>query len=281
MPFAVVGGLISAFGSKSAADTSASASKDAAQVQQNALNLSEQNSSPYRQAGAGALGLLSQMYGIPYDYGQSMPSNGSYGYPGSQTSAPASGTFMGLPANKFPGLGGGYGATGTASYNPPPGSTTTGAGSGGSPNFSAFFNSPGYQFAQQQGQQAINRGAAASGNLYSSNTLANLSNYSSGLASQQYNNYVQQLFGIAGLGGSASTAGGAQAITGANNVAGSLQNAGNAEASGVAGAAGSLSNLANNSGVQNTISSWFNGGGTSGNGISNNSGGGIPDNPFG
>lgn len=45
---------------------------------------------------------------------------------------------------------------------------------------------PGYQFRQQQGEQAINRSAAAKGGRLGGATLKSLADYNSGLASQEY-----------------------------------------------------------------------------------------------
>lgn len=45
---------------------------------------------------------------------------------------------------------------------------------------------PGYQFALEQGQQAIQRSAAAKGGLVSGGALKDLSAYTTGMASQQY-----------------------------------------------------------------------------------------------
>jgi hypothetical protein len=47
---------------------------------------------------------------------------------------------------------------------------------------------PGYQFAQQQGQQAIQNSAAARGGLLSGNTATDLEKYSQGLADTNYQN---------------------------------------------------------------------------------------------
>lgn len=117
----------------------------------------------------------------------------------------------------------------------PAGSTPSGNSPNG--NYSAFYNSPGYQFSLQQGQSAINRQAAASGSLYSSNTLAAQGNYVQGAASTQYNSYINQLLSMAGLGNAASSGTGAAATATGQGVANSLQNAGNANASGVLGTA--------------------------------------------
>jgi hypothetical protein len=75
---------------------------------------------------------------------------------------------------------------------------------GCAPNYSAFMNMPGYQFAQQQGQQAGERQAAAMGNAGNSGTAAMIGNQVTGTAMQDYNTYVSQLQNAAGLGTSAN-----------------------------------------------------------------------------
>lgn len=52
---------------------------------------------------------------------------------------------------------------------------------------------PGYQFRLQQGTQAMERSAAAKGNLLSGNTLAAAQQFGQGLASEQYDKKIQQL----------------------------------------------------------------------------------------
>ena len=54
-------------------------------------------------------------------------------------------------------------------------------------------STPGYQFAYNQGLEAVNRTAAAKGNLGSGNRLYDLTKFGQGLASQTYNNTVSQL----------------------------------------------------------------------------------------
>ena len=60
-------------------------------------------------------------------------------------------------------------------------------------NPSSITSTPGYQFAYNQGLEAVNRTAAAKGQLGSGNRLYDLTNYGQGLASQTYNNTVSQL----------------------------------------------------------------------------------------
>jgi len=67
-------------------------------------------------------------------------------------------------------------------------------------------NTPGYQFQQQQGNNAINAAAAANGTLNSGNQALALSQFNQGLAGTTYNNYVSQLQPY--LGYSTNSAGG-------------------------------------------------------------------------
>lgn len=114
-------------------------------------------------------------------------------------------------------------------------------GEGGTPDYSAFYNSPDYQFALQQGLQATERMGSAGGNLRSGNTLAALNDYAQGRASQNFGQYVNRLAGLANM-GAVDQAGQAMVAQGdrvANNMIGSA----NARASGVAGAANAWSNF--------------------------------------
>lgn len=119
-----------------------------------------------------------------------------------------------------------------------------GAGGTGAPDYSGFINSPDYQFALQQGQQATERSAAAGGNLRSGNTLAALTDYAQGRATQNFNQYTQRLAGLAGMGATDQAANAMlqQGDRSAQNIVGGA----NARASGVAGAANQWQNFGNN-----------------------------------
>jgi len=58
-----------------------------------------------------------------------------------------------------------------------------------------FQQSPGYQFNLQQGQMAIDKASNARGNLYAPQTLQDISKYSQGLASNEFNNAYNQYTG--------------------------------------------------------------------------------------
>jgi hypothetical protein len=102
----------------------------------------------------------------------------------------------------------------------------------------AFQRSPDYQFAFQQGLNALQNSRAAQGMLRSGNTLQGITQFGQGLASQQFGNYRSALQQLAGIG--AGAAGGAGQMA---------QQAGAATASGIVGGAnawsGALGSLGN------------------------------------
>jgi hypothetical protein len=63
-----------------------------------------------------------------------------------------------------------------------------------------FSASPGYQFRLDQAMKAIQQSQAAKGNLLSGGALKELDQYSQGIAGDEYNNYLNQLFQLAGIG---------------------------------------------------------------------------------
>lgn len=84
--------------------------------------------------------------------------------------------------------------------------------------FDQFRDSTGYQFRLGQGISAIEQSAATRGLLSSGSTLKGLTEYGQGLASSEFQNYLQALSGAEGTGLSAAynvasqgQAGGAQA----------------------------------------------------------------------
>ena len=104
-------------------------------------------------------------------------------------------------------------------------------GSGGKPaDFSNFLNMPGYQFAINQGTQAIQRQAAAGGSAYTPQNMANIGQYVTGTAMQDYNTYVNQLMQGAGLGAQANDALTNAQLRTSGNISQEQQNTGMAQA---------------------------------------------------
>jgi hypothetical protein len=154
-------------------------------------------------------------------------------------------------------------------------------------------NDPGYQFRQQQGQQALERSASARGTLLTGGTLKDEQDYAQGLASQEYGNVWNRAFtdwgtgynnalsaynqardtffanqdrpfnklsALAGSGQVAATNLGTQDTQFVNTGAGLLTGAGNANAAGIIGAANAnssfLSGIGNNALAASYLSSF-------------------------
>lgn len=131
-----------------------------------------------------------------------------------------------------------FGATGGLS----PVAPTAGAG-GGSSMLDTLRNYPGYQFALDQGTQALDRSAASRGLLLSGGQLKDVTNYGQGMADQLFGTYYNQLSGIAGLGENAAAGAGNAGATAAAGAAKSQLAGGTAAASGIAGAANNIGGL--------------------------------------
>lgn len=149
-------------------------------------------------------------------------------------------------------------------------------GLNGTPDYSAFENSPGFKFATQMGTQAINRQAAAEGNLYTPNTLDAVGGYVQGMASQNYNNYIQQLMQMAGIGAQGNANYASDLSSAAGNI-GQLQvGKGSAAGAGTVGTSSAVGQIAGAVPWGNLISdvgSWFKGSNNSG--VSQSSGAGT------
>ena len=250
----IIGGILGSNAASSAAQAQEAALAQANQTQINTILANAGLQTPGRNLGYGADALLAQLYGLPnpnapsttnmYDANSALAPFG--GLPGTISGTPGGGTGgspggMGLVAGAGGGVNTGAGgpvAPGSTGSNAPAGNWTD--------QFSNFFNSPGYQFTLGQGEQAINRGASANGNLYSTNTLGALDKFAQGTASQQYNNYVSQLMNLANLGGTATNNTGQAITSGGNNISSNQISAGNANASGILGSAGAWTGAVNN-----------------------------------
>lgn len=134
----------------------------------------------------------------------------------------------------------------------------------------AFAKSPDYQFAMKEGIGALDNSAASKGSLLSGNQLRAVTEYGSGLATQNLNNYLTRLSGLsqqgltgAGYLGSIGTGVGNSVGTSANNIGNSLQAAGTAEASGILGSVKGFNSGLNSLSLFNQMSkSSYGGGGT-------------------
>lgn len=133
---------------------------------------------------------------------------------------------------------------------------------------------PSYQFQMQQGVQALDHSAAASGGLLTGGHLKDLMTFGQGLASQDFNNIYNRLAGVSSMGLGASSTSGQFGMFNGSNVGGLMTASGQAGANGTIagfnGMTGSLGNLF--SGGGNPFSSLFGGGSPSGGGSTVNPG---------
>lgn len=152
-----------------------------------------------------------------------------------------------------------------------------GGASGNKPDFSSFFNSPDYNFAFQQGQNATQNLLSAKGNLLSGSGLTALTNYGQGLASQQYQNYVGRLQQLANMGVSAGASLNGTGTSTGSQVGSTYGQLGTAQASGIMGGYNALGGAASGLGNAALLGSIMNkNGGGLGGGFSSYFGGGNP-----
>jgi hypothetical protein len=114
-----------------------------------------------------------------------------------------------------------------------------------------FHLDPGYQFDLQQGEQALQNSAAASGHLISSQELGNASTYAQNMASNEYQNaynrfqtdrtnMFNRLYSVANLGQTAASGVSASGMNAANAISNAQIGAGNAQAAGIVGQANAI-----------------------------------------
>lgn len=166
------------------------------------------------------------------------------------------------------------------------GQLTSGLSDGGDFNrdftLGDFVRDPGYDFRMQQGQQALDRSAAARGGALSGAALKATTRYGQDYASGEYSNAYNRfnndrtqrfnrLATVAGIGQTATRDVAQQGAQVANNVGQNIIGAGNASASGSVGGANALTSTANTLGnwyMQNKLINGINGGATAGTGQS-------------
>lgn len=139
-------------------------------------------------------------------------------------------------ANTASGIYGGLGEYFKTTYAPGAQAYGDAVGANGADGYARartnFQVDPGYNFARDQGLQALQRTHAAAGNLSSGNADIDTLKFSQGLADQSYGNYVTRLapyLSLAGSGATTAATGQANAATGlASGLANLFQNEGNA-----------------------------------------------------
>lgn len=205
---AVAGGVAANSSAKKSAKAVGKAEARSIAEQRRQFDLVRSDTAGQRLIGNAALDQLAQLYG----YGSLQTTT----TPGTDPVTTRAGLNRGFEKITIPGT---------------PESTTTTLEGGGSPNTAGFFQSPDYQFNLDQGQQAIDRSAAARGGLLSGSAVKSGQRFASGLASREFGSYVDRLMQQAGLGSTGIGASAAAGANAANNISAANINAGNARAS--------------------------------------------------
>jgi hypothetical protein len=165
---------------------------------------------------------------------------------GAPTMMPGTLDYQTAGAGSPPGLSGGLGAAitdvsqaGVSQAGVSPGQVApTILGGGFDP--SIITRTPGYQFRLQQGQQALERSAAARGRALSGQQLQALSGYGQGMAAQEFGDYFNRLAALSGVGQTATQGLGGIGSQLASGIGGAYGNIGAAQGQGISGQYGAL-----------------------------------------
>lgn len=257
---AIGGTVLSGSAASNAADTQAAAANNATEVQRQMYEQGRADLMPWQNAGGASLRELMWQMGL--DPNTAMGGGGApTAAPGAaQPGAPDAASQVMSPVIRF------ADGFGPSAGMPSPASPTMAPAAGATPfvgdpatrgqlmrpfDLNSFQADPGYKFRLEQGQQAIDAGAAARGNYMSPSTLKELSSFSQDTASGEFNNaynrYNLNLNNIysrlTGLSGSGENAAGRIAGLGAgfgSQAGENLIGAGNASAAGQIGMAGAV-----------------------------------------
>lgn len=260
----LAGGYMSSKAAKDASKASASGADAASQVQWDMYEQSRKDQLPWLGTGQNALQMLAELNGVPYSVtpggASSSLVNVANGLPERNdtlyaTDAAYRDAWDALEKEHFTQFNKNYtdksdskaiedalrARLGGAWKNPlaaQPGAT----GTAKKPDYSAFYESPDYQFTFQEGNRAVNAGLAARGLSGSGRAMKELTRYGQGAASTQLNNYRNQLAAMAGIGQQTAQQLGQQGMQTGQIVGQNTQNAADARASGYLGQANAWNN---------------------------------------
>lgn len=251
----VAGSAMSASSASSAAnhgaDAQADANKYAADIQKQIFEEQRNDLAPYRNAGNAALGEITALNGLAPP--TAATSTGAFVLKGPNGIAQPLTAAQATQIKATGGLPAGYSITG--------GTTTPGQSSADQQQaaLGRFQVSPGYQFAFDQGQDAITDSAAARGGVHSGAVDKALIRFGQGTANQEYGDYYNRLAAEAGIGQTATNAGNAAAQNYGNNASQLAQNTGAARASayGQAGQAAANGYMGAASAIQGGIGNYL------------------------
>ena len=252
-------GLIASSGAKSAAKTQEQASREATAAQTAAADKQIALQEPFRQGGLTAQSRIFELLGLqdpnaraaptgPEAYGLRAVNTPSYGGDGGFGGFGGATSYVDAQGNPVADVNA-YMAANPLPAAAPSADFGKYARDFGTADFEA---DPGYAFRQSEGMKALERSAAARGNLLSGSTMKGIQRFGQDLASQEYtnafnryqvnrSNQLNPLQSLMGAGQSATNVQtGVQGQLGQNQAT-NLYNAGAARASGYVGSANALS----------------------------------------
>lgn len=259
----VLGAGASVYSGKKAADASAKGAKQSADVQRYMYDTTREDTAPYREVGASALNQLARLYGIqPASTEKTKPmsleeftASSLYKKPDPAATAQAQlSSGRGLSRTGPIGIAAPVAPAATpdaqyqqyvAGFQP---ESIPAANDGAAPDYSAFLNSPDYQFAYSEGNRAVEQNLARQGLTGSGAALKALTRFGQGLASQQLGNYKNSLAALAGIGQTSTSQLGSLGVATGQGVGQSMRGAADARASGYLNQGAAASNLANTGG---------------------------------
>lgn len=199
--------------------------------------------------GNSALRRIAEMYGL--DYSTAQPSWEGVSLSGGETTTDRPSTMQRMldPGGliwqqesstsplSFSTGGGGSGGGGTNTSGNP---IATGTGTA---DFSSFYRTPDFLVREREGIQALDRGAAARGRLYSGGADADRMRFGADLGAQGFGSYLGTLMGLAGYGSNAAGQIGSAGQTFGSNIGNAAGDAGRHRASGYLGMGAARSNM--------------------------------------
>lgn len=237
---AIVGAAASAYAGDKAADASKAGAQASADTQRYMYDQTRADTAPYRNVGVSALNQLAQLYGLPT---QTLPpANAGPLLPEGVPPRPEGNSIVGQFKQKV--WDRRYGQKVAdfqkeqAAANAP---TTTAA----APDFSAFYASPDYKFALDEGMRGTEQVLAKRGLTGSGAELKALTRFGQGLATQHLGNYTNRLASLAGVGQSATQQLGSLGVATGQGIGAAQQNAADARASSYLNTGAAVNNVAN------------------------------------
>lgn len=265
----VISGFVGADAASSAADTSAQASRDAAELQYKMFQEQQAAMEPWRASGVNALNRLNTLMGLP-EY-QAPVKNALGPGAGAPPVAPVMPTFDQVPpSDSYPGYTGRPPVSDPAAiqkynqdlvdyykklaeYNATPQGSNA-PQSAPAQDWRSLMD-PGYEFRKQEGINALAAAGAASGNYGSGNMGVALQDFGQNLASQEFQNVYNRLAGMSGTGQVQSQAIGGLGVNTGNAMANYLNQAGQNIAQGQIAGTNALIGGARN--LENGIASYY------------------------